>query len=93
MKMIKFSIGMLVMPCLLAVSLVCSVIAVFAPYAVEWMLGLSMMGLASFAFCYYKVVNGKLVWRDEAVLLVINHSSARTEKWNSSKARKESLLC
>ena len=61
MKKLKFSIGMLVMPCLLAVSLVCSVIAVFAPYAVEWMLGLSMMGLASFAFCYYKAVNGKLV--------------------------------
>ena len=35
MKMLKFSIGMLLMPCLLVLSLVCSVIAVFAPYAVE----------------------------------------------------------
>ena len=51
MKMIKFSIGMLVMPCLLVLSLVCSVIAVFMPYGVEWMLGLSILGLASFAFC------------------------------------------
>ena len=50
MKKLKYSFGMLVMPCLLVLSLVCSVIAVFAPYAVEWMLGLSVMGLASFAF-------------------------------------------
>ena len=93
MKMLKYSFGMILMPALLALSLVCSLIAVFMPYAVEWMLGLSLLGLASFAFCYYKAVNGKLVWSDEAVLLVINHTSARTEKWNSSKARKESLLC
>ena len=53
MKKLKYGFGMLVMPCLLIVSLVCSVIAVFAPYAVEWMLGLSIWGLASFAFCYW----------------------------------------
>lgn len=35
MKKLKFSIGMLLMPCLLVLSLACSVIAVFAPYAVE----------------------------------------------------------
>ncbi len=78
MKKLKYSIGMLVMPCLLAVSLVCSVIAVFMPYVVEWMLGLSILGLASFAFCYYKAVNGKLVWTDQAALLVICLSAILT---------------
>jgi len=57
MKMIKFSIGMLVMPCLLVVSLVCSVIAIFAPYAVEWMLGLVILGLAAFGLCYLKAIS------------------------------------
>jgi hypothetical protein len=42
MKMLKFSFGKLVMPGLLALSLVCSMIAIFMPYAVEWMLGLSV---------------------------------------------------
>ena len=78
MKKLKYSIGMLVMPCLLAVSLVCSVIAVFTPYAVEWMLGLSTLGLASFAFCYYKAVNGKLVWTDQVALLAICLSAILT---------------
>ena len=71
MKKLKYSFGMLVMPGLLALSLICSVIAVFMPYAVEWMLGLSLLGLASFAFCYYKAINGKLVWTDQAALLAI----------------------
>ena len=78
MKKLKYSFGMLVMPCLLVLSLVCSVIAVFAPYAVEWMLGLSVMGLATFAFCYYKAVNGKLVWTDQAALLAICLSAILT---------------
>ena len=78
MKKLKYSFGMLVMPCLLVLSLVCSVIAVFAPYAAEWMLGLSIMGLASFAFCYYKAVNGKLVWTDQAALLAICLSAILT---------------
>ncbi len=71
MKKLKYSFGMLVMPALLALSLVCSLIAVFMPYAVEWMLGLSILGLASFAICYYKAVNGRLVWTDQAALLAI----------------------
>ena len=71
MKKLKYSFGMIVMPGLLALSLVCSLIAVFMPYAVERMLGLSILGLASFAFCYYKAVNGRLVWTDQAALLAI----------------------
>ena len=71
MKKLKYSFGMILMPALLALSLVCSLIAVFMPYAVEWMLGLSILGLASYAFCYYKAVNGRLVWTDQAALLAI----------------------
>ena len=78
MKKLKYSIGMLVMPCLLAVSLVCSVIAVFMPYAVEWMLGLAILGLATFGLCYYKATDGKLVWTDQAALLVICLSAILT---------------
>ena len=36
------------------------------------------MGLASFAFCYYKAVNGKLAWTDQAALLVICLSAILT---------------
>ena len=71
MEKLKYSFGMILMPALLALSLVCSLIAIFMPYAVEWMLGLSVLGLSSFAFCYYKAVNGKLVWTDQAALLAI----------------------
>ena len=78
MKKLKYSFGMILMPALLALSLVCSLIAVFMPYAVEWMLGLSILGLASFAFCYYKAVNGRLVWTDQAALLVICLSAILT---------------
>ena len=78
MKKLKYSFGMILMPALLALSLVCSVIAVFTPYAEEWMLGLSTLGLASFAFCYYKAVNGRLVWTDQAALLVICLSAILT---------------
>ena len=78
MKKLKYSFGMILMPALLALSLVCSLIAVFMPYAVEWMLGLSILGLTTFAFCYYKAVNGKLVWTDQAALLVICLSAILT---------------
>lgn len=78
MKKLKYSIGMLVMPCLMVLSLVCSVIAVFMPYAVEWMLGLAILGLAAFGFCYYKATDGKLVWTDQAALLVICLSAILT---------------
>ena len=59
MKKLKYSFGMILMPALLALSLVCSVIAIFMPYAVEWMLGLSVLGLASFALCYCKATGGR----------------------------------
>ena len=78
MKKLKYSFGMILMPALLALSLVCSLIAVFMPYAVEWMLGLSILGLASFALCYYKATDGKLVWTDQAALLVICLSAILT---------------
>lgn len=68
---LMYRFGKYVMPCLLGIALGSTVAAVFAPYAVEILLGLAVLSLAGFALCYNSATDGKLVWSDYVASLAI----------------------
>ena len=74
----KYKLGMNLMPCLLVVSLVCTVAAVFVPYVAEWMLGLTSVCLSGFSLCFCYAASGKLIWSDWVALLVVGVSAILT---------------
>ena len=67
----KYRFGKYVMPCLLWTALAGTIAAIFAPYAVEILLGLAVLCLAVFALCYIRAACGRLVWSDYIALLAI----------------------
>ena len=68
---LMFKLEKYVMPCLLGIALVGTIAAVFAPYAVEILLGLAALCLAGFALCYTSATDGKLIWSDYVASLAI----------------------
>ncbi len=68
---LKYRFAKLLMPCLLGSALVSTIAAVFAPYAVQILLGVAVLCLAGFALCYAKAMGGRLVWSDYIASLSI----------------------
>ncbi len=66
-----YRFGKYIMPCLLGIALAGTIAAVFAPYAVEILLGLAALCLAGFALCYNTATGGKLIWSDYIASLAI----------------------
>lgn len=74
----KYKLSMNLMPCLLMVSLACTVAALLAPYAAAWMLVLASVCLCGFALCFCHATGWKLIWSDWAALLVVCLSAILT---------------
>ncbi len=68
---LTYRFGKYIMPGLLGVALAGTIAAVFAPYAVEILLGTAAVCLAGFALCYTKATGGLLVWSDYIASLAI----------------------
>lgn len=66
-----YKYGKYIMPCLLCAALAGTIAAVFAPYAVEILLGLAVLCLTGFALCYTSVTGRKLIWFDYIVAAAI----------------------
>ena len=66
-----YRFGKYIMPSLLGMALAGTIAAVFAPYAVEVLLGLAAVCLAGFALCYTRATDGKLIWSDYIASLAI----------------------
>ena len=66
-----YRFGKCIMPGLLGAALAGTIAAVFAPYAVEILLGMAAVCLAGFALCYAKATGGLLVWSDYIASLAI----------------------